>query len=138
MGNGWNIMLSVRNNEKSLKEIISDVIDTCDTDEQLWFILTALRGCDDELNFNDSSKLKHFTSGRIRNIIGITNDRGAVVYGQLSLSEIYERNELLKQVPGHFSGHFVNALTTLFNLDYDVPEGELVFSNEIHSSNKRT
>ena len=103
-------------------------------DYSLWNILTALRGPD--LGDNaENQRLKELTTGRIRGILGIVEDRFYVRHDVLSPDSILERDELLeksvRQHPisefqnTHFFFHFVLAMLALRRLGYDIPDNEM-------------
>ncbi|MHA1881559.1 MAG: hypothetical protein ACTSUO_00745 [Candidatus Thorarchaeota archaeon] len=110
---------------------------TLDRQQALWDVMTALRGPDEDLkiqledgHFYTSDDVKHLTTARIRAILGMEDD------GRLGLEvrpvpltddEIVLRNELLKKCSQHFGAHFRNAMRTLYELGYPIPEKEMNF-----------
>lgn len=114
----------------SLVEIIRELCDRVEDSELseitqeriLWNILTALRGPDTW----DSSDLKSLTTARVRGILGVSPNCGAVCnYLKLPTETLALRDKLLYMedpIPfnlSHFRYHFDAALRGLQQLGYD-------------------
>lgn len=93
------------------------LIRKCETEEQLWFVLTALRGPD-----SGDKILKYLTTGRIRSIIGINGTDLSICVNDYSLTghKIKMRNLLLLDELLHFRIHFYDAIKILENIGYDI------------------
>jgi len=108
-----------------------------DREQALWFVITALRGPDEDLviqtedgHYYASDDVKRLTTARIRGIIGIEKDKNlgvAVRTTPLTDVEIALRNKLLNECSPHFASHFRTAMRILYELGYPVPPKELDF-----------
>jgi hypothetical protein len=122
------------------KKLIRDIVAYLNTGpledtNRLWWILTALRGPDNDLvphslsdhsDFNLPTKsLKSLTTARIRKIIGInpgcvssmlTRQGAAINDGIPSIDEVL--TSYRNTVGAHFFGHFANALRALRELGF--------------------
>lgn len=101
-----------------------------------WEVISALRGPDEDSVMvhgeeMSTTDLKHYTTARLRAILGMSEDRSSyccdVNSNPLSDEEIVRRNRLLDACSMHFSTHFKDAMVTLRGLGYPVPAKELDF-----------
>ena len=116
----------------NISQVLSVLIEVADEKSvndmsYVWDIVTALRGPDDE---NHYPTLKRYTTARLRAIVGMTNEGGAIVnHEPLTTKEVNLRNSWLygNYSSEHFSYHFNNAMYAAKQLGFEVPSAEMCF-----------
>jgi len=101
-----------------------------DKPEAVWNILTALRSSDENIGNISPYRLKHYTTERIRAIVGCSvhwETPYLINKHLLSEEEVITRNKYLSSVSEHFRIHFKKAINALIFLGYQVPENEKRF-----------
>jgi hypothetical protein len=95
--------------------------------DDVWSVLTALRGPDEHANEFGGEFLKELTTARVRAILGFNKSTITINNGALTEGQVRERNKMLYAGSGHFNAHFEYALRALDKLGYKVPKLELDF-----------